>query len=64
MRIYPEIVEDVLVRLDYSILGRSFTENALKRIISRLDRNIGMLKRFRDALGEIIIKYENADVLT
>lgn len=63
MRAYPEIVEDILVRLDYSILGRSFTENALKRIIAKLDKNIKMTVKMRDSLGEIIKKYESADVI-
>jgi len=61
MNVYPEIVEDVLVRLDYSILGRSFTENALKKIIERLDRNIKMLDKLREVLGDIIRCYEEAD---
>lgn len=64
LRVYPEIVEDVLVRLDYSILGRSFTENALKRVISRLDKNIRMIVKMRDSLGLIIEKYESADAIT
>lgn len=64
LRVYPEIVEDILVRLDYSILGRSFTEHALEKVIEKLDRNIRMVERIRDVLGEVIVLYEKADVLT
>lgn len=64
LRVYPEYVEDILVRMDFSILGRSFIENALKKIISKLDRNILMVERVRDVLGSIIVQYQNADNLT
>ena len=63
LRVYPEQVEDLLVSLDYNILGRSFTENALKKIIARLDKNIDMLDCLRGALLEIIRRYENTDKL-
>ena len=61
--VYPEIVEDVLVRLDYSILGRSFTENALKKIIMRLDKNINMLSKLKETLGNIVRCYEETDCI-
>ncbi|MDO4187439.1 MAG: DUF2974 domain-containing protein [Lachnospiraceae bacterium] len=62
--VYPELVEDLLVRLDYSILGRSFTENALKKVIVKLDRIIKMLRIYSDMLGIIIKEYEKADRFT
>lgn len=61
---YPEIAEDVLVRIDYSILGRSFTENALKRVIARLDAILQAMKKYDEILQEAILSYEMADVLT
>lgn len=64
LHIYPELVEDLLVRLDYSILGRSFTENALKKIIEKLDKVIKMTEKYRIMLGEITAEYENADRFT
>ena len=60
---YPEYVEDVLDRLDYSILGRSLTEKALKKIILKLEKNIESLNMFTDNLGQVILEYERADVL-
>ena len=62
--VYPELVEDILVRLDYSILGRSFTENALKKIITKLDRIIKMVGLYKNILGEIIGEYQKADMFT
>lgn len=62
LRVYPEMVEDLLVRLDYSILCRSLTENALKKIITKLDRNIMMLDKFRVILTDIVKRYESADM--
>jgi len=60
---YPEVAEDVLVRIDYSILGRSFTENALKRIIERMDKILKAMKLYNEILKEVIENYEGADML-
>lgn len=62
--VFPEIVEDILVRLDYSILGRSFTENALKKIVTKLDKNIRMINKIRETFSDIIRLYDEADALT
>lgn len=63
LRKYPETVEDVLVRIDYSILGRYYTENALKRIIDKMDRMLDMLTDYSSKLERIILIYEEADKL-
>ena len=61
---YPEYVEDFLVKLDLRILGRSYVENSLKIIISKLDKNIAFLERLKNTLLNIISKYESADMIT
>lgn len=60
--VYPEMIEDVVKRLDYSIAGRSFTDKALLRISEKLENNIELLRRMKEALGEIISCYETADM--
>ena len=59
---YPEYIEDFLVKLELRILGRSYIENSLKIIIIKLDRNIAFLDRLKNALLNIIMKYESADI--
>ena len=63
LKAYPEMVDDILSRLDYSILGRSFTEKALKKIIAKLEGHIMQIEQMRNILGEIVRKYESVDVL-
>lgn len=59
---YPENIEDIQNRLDYSILGRSYTEKALNRIVLKTKENVERIGRIRDALREIIAYYEQADM--
>jgi len=61
MAMIPEKVEDVLQGLDYNILGRSFTERALKNMIKRTEEQYEKVKSIRDLLGTIIDCYEKAD---
>lgn len=57
----PEKLEDILVRLDYSIVGRSYTEMTIKRIISRSDKLVSMMNRYLNMLFTIIEEYEKLD---
>ena len=57
----PEMIEDILVSLDYSIAGRTITEMSLKRIISKTDRLIAMMNKYMETLLLIIKGYEKME---
>lgn len=57
----PEMIEDILVSLDYSIAGRTITEMSLKRIISKTDRIIAMMNKYMETLLLIIKGYEKME---
>lgn len=57
----PEMIEDILVSIDYSIAGRTITEMSLKRIISKTDRLIAMMNKYMETLFLIIKGYEKME---
>lgn len=57
----PEMIEDILVRLDYSIAARTVTEVSLKRIIAKTDKIIAMMNKYLDTLFVIIKGYEKLE---